>query len=117
MQNELLDKVPEADLAVYAVWFEMVGGDSRSRWPEDLLTDPRVMHFWDDRKALGRWYGRHPDYGGSTDAVVWDAYLLYRSGAAWGDDGPSQLESWGRTIVQTREGLRRDLLSLLEAAP
>ncbi len=116
MQNELLAKHPDAELAVYAFWFDMLDSDSRSRWPKDLLTDRRVTHFWDEKKVVGRWFASHPDYGGLYGGpVLWDAYLLYDRNARW-EKAPSDLVSWGFTIVRTRERLEKDLQKLWSAS-
>jgi hypothetical protein len=109
VQQELLEKNPSADIKVYAVWFNMLPSDSRSRWEEELLTDQRVIHLWDEGKILGRFHASRLDYPGE---VMWDAYLLYGSGASWKSDPPPVI-SWGYTIVRTRERLQRDLLALL----
>jgi len=111
-REHILETNPELDLAVYAIWFDMVATDSRRRWPSEVLEDERVTHFWDEEKVIGRWYGRHPDYGDDPELVIWDTYYLYGPGSTWAEDGPTELESWGYTIVESREKLRRDLLRL-----
>ena len=93
----------------------MVATDSRSRWPAGLLDDPRVRHWWDEKKVVGRWYGRHPDYGDDPDLVAWDVFFLYGPDSRWGETGPSGLASWGYPIVEAREKLRRDLLAMRAA--
>lgn len=113
VQDDLLAKSPSSRLRVYAVWFNMIGSDQRSKWPADLLTDPRVLHFWDEKRVVGSWFGRHPDYMGS-DSVLWDAYLLYGPEAYWAE-APSHRVGWGRTIVGTRRQLEKELLGLLSA--
>ena len=75
MQREILEKNPNAKLKVYAVWFNMLASDDRSRWPQDLFSDPRVVEYWDDRQVLGTWYAGHPDYEDYPGPVLWDAYL------------------------------------------
>jgi len=42
VQREILEKNPNAKLKVYAVWFNMLASDDRSRWPQGLFSDPRV---------------------------------------------------------------------------
>jgi hypothetical protein len=111
VQKELLERHPSAALKVYAVWFNMVGGDERSRWQRDLLTDSRVAHFWDEKKVIGRWYAKHLEYKGSG-GVLWDAWALYGPEARW-DQGPSHRVDWGRTIVGTRDKLRQQFEGLL----
>lgn len=118
VQKEILEKQPDADLHVYAVWFSMLESDSRPRWPRDALTDPRVEHFWDEKRVLGRWYADDlklklwsRTLGTWTDAL-WDAYLLYDPEARW-SSGPRPLFAWGTTIMETREELRAKLKALL----
>jgi ABC-type multidrug transport system fused ATPase/permease subunit len=48
-----LSKNADPDLRVYAVWFNMLFGDSRERWDGDGVTDPRVRHFWDEQRLVG----------------------------------------------------------------
>jgi len=59
----------------------MFPGDSRSAWPEHLITDWRSAHFWDERKVLGSWFGKFPEYK-TEDDVLWDAVLLYGPGVS-----------------------------------
>lgn len=120
MQNELLNRYPDANLRVYAVWFDMYPGDARSKWPASLLTDERVTHLWDEGKLVGRWYGERATTmrsrlsAGSAwnGQILWDSYLLYAGDAQW-TDAPTNLIQWGRTIVAGREALQQDFLRLL----
>ena len=119
MQNEILQKYPDTNLRVYAVWFNMFPTDARSKWPPNLLTDPRVVHRWDEPKAVGRWFGEHAAYmraqltqHSSWDGdILWDSYILYAADARW-DDVPGGVIHWGRTIVAGRETLRSDFRKL-----
>jgi len=122
VQKEILEPRASADLRVYAVWFNMVEEDARTRWPADLLTDRRVTHFWDEGKTVGRWFApraeappmvavRAPDSSGLGQPVLWDAYLVYGPEARW-DEEPSGLRRWGRTILRTREQLREAVTAL-----
>ncbi|HEY3885479.1 MAG TPA: hypothetical protein VGL62_09755, partial [Vicinamibacterales bacterium] len=121
MQNELVTKYPKANLRVYAVWFNMYPGDARSKWPPDLLTDPRVIQRWDEPKAVGLWYApytasiRQELASGSSwsnGPILWDAYLLYGTDARWFDAPTSGLIQWGRTIVSGRDTLKEDFAKL-----
>lgn len=89
----------------------MVESDTRAKWPSDLFSDSRVAEFWDEEKILGRWFGHHPDYL-DEDEVLWDTYLLYGPGSRW-SDRPSDLVSWGYTILGKREQMKKDLTGLL----
>jgi len=117
VQKELLDDDKTSNLRVYAVWFDMVPGDARSRWPRKVLTDPRVEHFWDEAKEVGTWYARQvpsirdrltPESRWNDGEVLWDAYLLYGADARW-EDEPTHLIAWGRTIVAARDSLEAEL--------
>jgi len=124
VQNELLAKYPRANLRVYAVWFNMYPGDARSKWPPDLLTDARVIHRWDEPKAVGLWYAPHTasirqqlaaGSSWSDGAILWDAYVLYGPDARWSDRPTTGLMHWGRTIVAGRETLKNDFAKLFAA--
>ena len=118
VQKEILEKQPDADVRVYAVWFSMLESDSKPSWPREALTDPRVTHLWDEGRVLGRWYAQDlklklwsMTLQTWTDAL-WDAYLLYGPVARW-TSGPRPLVGWGTTIMESRDDLRAKLHSLL----
>lgn len=123
VQTELLEKYPTANLRVYAVWFNMLANDSRAKWPPTLLTDPRVIHHWDEPKAVGTWYAPRteamrplltPDSRWGKGDVLWDAFLLYGTDSRW-DGAPTNLIHWGRTIVAGRETLKADFQRLFSS--
>jgi hypothetical protein len=116
VQTELLEKYPAANLRVYAVWFNMMPNDSREKWPATLLTDSRVIHRWDEPKALGMWFAQRvevmrpqltSDSKWGNSEVLWDSFLLYGADSRWGE-APSDLIHWGRTIVASRATLKAD---------
>ncbi len=111
MRKEVLEKYPAAKLKVYAIWFNMVQGDSKQKWPEDLLSDPRTIHWWDEEKIVGTWYAKQPQLS-QYGSVLWDAFLVYAPEAQW-DEKPSHLVAKGRTIIEDREKLRSGLQPLL----
>lgn len=102
MQENILDPNPEADLVVYAIWFNMLVMDHRSRWDDGLLTDDRVIHFWDEPREVGRWYAEQGIYPFGT--VAWDIFFLYGPEAGW-DEVPAPLLSSGFTIIAQRSKL------------
>jgi hypothetical protein len=59
---------------VYAVWFNMLYGDSRERWDGDGMTDPRVSHLWDQQRTVGNWFSQNITHVRGT---TWDFYALY----------------------------------------
>ena len=121
VQQTLLAPNENARLRVYAVWFNMFPGDARDHWRRDLLTDARVVHYWDEQQSVGRlyfqalpriWERRAPDTITPQDLALWDAYLLYARDAQWNDQ-PPDVVSWGATILLTREKLTRDFKEIL----
>ena len=113
MQEELLEKHPDAKVKVYALWFSMYPTDRREDWPAEVLDDARVEHFWDEEKTVGTFYMDHLETmdaaradgtSGITGAVLWDAYLVYGPDARW-EGTPPDVRRWGRTILRTQDGL------------
>lgn len=112
MQAEILDRHATTDLQVFAVWFQMYATDQRSAWPADLLTDDRIAHYWDEERLVGTWYAERleamrgklvPDATGVDQPVpvLWDVWMVYDPEARWGSF-PNGLQTWGRTILNTR---------------
>ena len=114
VQQSLLEAHPQQDLRVYAIWFTMVRGDDRSRWPAQVLDDPRVVHLWDGQRAVGRWYASYPQSRSGSeidDGVAWDTYFLYGPDASW-HEAPSAFVGHGSTIIESKERLRQNLEAL-----
>jgi len=95
----------------------MYPGDARQRWRDTLLTDGRVRHYWDERRAMGQLYLQMltriwPKRSAETvlpDAdALWDAYALYGREAQWADN-PPDVVAWGSPIVRTTDTLVREL--------
>ena len=116
MQREILDANPEADIRVYAVWFNMLVADDRSSWDLDVLPDARVTHWWDEGRRVGCWYAVHDRPAGSVGPVVWDAYYLYGPEAVW-EAAPEPLLGKGVTILGRRGSLSSEIMALLGQAP
>ena len=120
MQEEILSKENDDDLRVYAIWFEMYPGDEPDRWPATSLPDRRVIHYWDEAKTVGEWYGQRldemkaqlaPGSTGVEPPILWDAYLVYGPESVWSDT-PTGLKRWGRTILVAREAFREAVETL-----
>ncbi len=118
MQKEILEANPGANVRVYAVWFNMLPRDSRAGFPADLLNDTRVTQYWDEHHLAGTAFAPLADW---HKGVLWDAYFLYSPETRW-DSGagssprPAELPqpaSWGRTIFDTHNQLRRDFNALV----
>jgi hypothetical protein len=113
IEQEILEKFPELDMKVYAVWYEMYPGDSKAKFPaaKKMMPDARVENFWDNKKAAGRWFKTNipSDF---KKPIQWDVYYLYDSEARW-EKTPGPLVSTGRTLLETRKELLRQV-SLLD---
>jgi hypothetical protein len=113
VQKEILEKYPSANLRIYVVWFSMIPTDARSRWgwTGGVLEDSRVLHFWDEKKKVGRYFaGKDPE----TDDpdVVWDAYYLYGPDAEWATK-PEPLIGSGATVRSEFDELKEQVIPLL----
>lgn len=108
MQKEILNKNPSAKLQVYAVWLPYFPGDARDRWSPDLLSDPRVMHYWDGEFTLGQWLKGVDELRDVPAPIVWDTYALYGPQARW-EEVPDSLVGWGFTVLGTRDKLRFEI--------
>lgn len=95
--------------------------DRRETWPADVLTDRRVVHWWDEEKRVGRWYAPQmdeiadrlaPGAPAAGGTILWDAYLVYGTDARW-DEAPTGLRRWGRPIYATKESLEEAVGNLL----
>jgi hypothetical protein len=105
VHSEILSGHRQADLRVYAVWFNMLFGDSRGAWDGDGLDDPRVVHFWDEQRVVGNWFTANVTHGRGT---TWDFYALY---------GPDARDlahpaSSGSTIISRRDRLQAAIVPL-----
>jgi hypothetical protein len=122
VQSNVLDGKPDANIHIFAIFYEMVAGDQGAKQnvaPSSLLDDPRVTVYWDRPKVVGRWYESNVTKLGQRendpDRIEWDAYFLYAPDAEWADAHPSVV-SWGRTVHGQRQRLLRDLDALLARA-
>ena len=113
IQDEILARYPNLNIHVYAIWYEMYPGDSPKAFPSarQTMPDARVEHYWDKKKETGRWFKANvpSDY---NKPIMWDAYYLYDADAEWGKT-PEPLVSYGRTLLETRKELLRQV-SLLD---
>ena len=114
MQNEILKTNQSQNLRVYVVWFSMIPGDSRSKWnwTGGVFDDPRVLHYWDENKKVGRFYAGKDPESDDPDGV-WDTFYLYGSDAKWTERPDRELAS-GMTVRSEFDTLKNTLLPLLK---
>jgi hypothetical protein len=114
VQKEILEKHSSSQLRVYVIWFSMLPTDARSRWgwTGGVLADARALHFWDEKKIVGRWFAQQGNPEDSDGGIVWDAYYLYGPNAQW-DSKPEPLISTGTTVRDKVAELKKQLIPLL----
>jgi hypothetical protein len=113
VRENILARHPDAALSVYTVWLPMLATDARSEWPAGALPDPRVRHFWDGERVVGRWLADRNVGGLGSAGVVWDAYFVFGPQAAW-DDVPAPLLAAGSPIDGDTSALAAALGPLLQ---
>jgi len=124
VQTNILDAKPDATLSVYAIFFEMVAGDEGAKYavePGELIADPRVTVYWDERQLAGRFFDENVTRlgrrNGEEDRVEWDAFVLYGHSSAWSDDKPPPYLIWGRPLLEERSRLLQGLEEALARVP
>lgn len=98
LQAEWLAKHPNDDVAVFVVWSDQLGATPKhAAEAAELMPDPRVRHYWDSDRLLGRAYQGSLEANGEThglDAPAWDVWLLFDADARWGTEGPPRPVWW-----------------------
>jgi hypothetical protein len=111
VQREILEADRSADLAVYAVWVPFLGGTrSAANLSQQVLPDPRVVHFWDASALTSDWFAQNVEH---SPGPAWDVYYLYGPGARW-SDVPGPLVSSGGTIIGRGSELKAAIGPLLD---
>lgn len=109
MQTSILEQYPTGKLRVYAVWLPMLWLDTRGMWDGNNMPDPRVTHFWDGQRIIGKWFASEVD---DYQGISWDAYYLYGPDATWAAT-PSPLVASGGPIYPNRAALQAKMTALL----
>jgi hypothetical protein len=115
VQQQILETHPAARLRVYAVWFSMLVGDSRSAWHSGAMSDSRVTNLWDEQHIVSEWFTKNVAGGGGGGGNIWDAYFLYGPQATWASDttAPGPLVDSGGTVISKLESLEASVTPLL----
>jgi hypothetical protein len=102
-----------AKLAVYAVWVPFLGGTRDAvALSQRVLSDHRVVQFWDENALTSDWFAQHVDH---SQAPAWDVYYLYGPQARW-TDAPAPLVSTGGTIIGQSSELKNAIGPLMAGA-
>jgi hypothetical protein len=114
VEKNILDAYPEADISVLAVWFNMYPGDQKNEWDPIIIDDPRVSHYWNEGRHLGKWYASEGVYTRFGGQIAWDMFILYGPDTIW-EDGTQSIVSSGATIIREKDLLFDSLLPYLES--
>jgi hypothetical protein len=114
VQREILEADRSPDLAVNVVWVPFLGGtQDAANLSQQVLPDPRVVHFWDGSALTSDWFAENVDH---SPGLAWDVYYLYGRDARW-SGVPGPLVSSGATIIGRSADLKAAIQPLLAAAP
>lgn len=83
IRSAVLGKYPDTELKLYVVWLPMVPGDARDRWDPDLLSDPRVTHYWNGSRSIGKWFAKNVAECEPLGPIAWDVVYLFGPDATW----------------------------------
>lgn len=97
-------------MRVYAIWTVKLTFDARDQWDGGGLTDPRVIHLWDQQDLVGDWFVAHLPANQAND---WDAYWLFGSPATWTTQPPPLISS-GSTVIGEKDALAQGIAPLLK---
>lgn len=121
--DEAVKKVGAADLRAYVVWVPILPDDDAAAAARaaQRFTDPRVIHYWDEGRALGDALGETlalpSREAGRAHGAAWDVYLVYGRGARWGEAPSSWMQQLDGLPVTRAPKLNGDALrARLEAA-
>ncbi len=116
VRENILAAYPEADVAVTAIWFNMLFSDDRNEWDPRLLTDTRVTHYWDADRDIGAWFDQNEQQIGfefTKGPIVWDSFFLFGPDSTW-EAVPSDLIAYGNTVLDDKILLREAYEALLQ---
>ncbi len=97
-------------MRVYAIWTVKLTFDARDQWDGGGLSDPRVIHLWDQQDLVGDWFVAHLPGNQAND---WDAYWLFGSTATWTTQPPPLISS-GSTVIGEKDALAQGIVPLLK---
>jgi hypothetical protein len=96
VHEQILERFPDAELAVYVVWLPVLPSDERFG-VADVLVDERVRQFWDNDRLVSDEVGR---LAGSSEGLAWDVYLVFGPDATWNRRLPAPLGTGAPVVVQ-----------------
>jgi hypothetical protein len=86
--QQILDRHPNLDLAVFLLWGPYMRNRDNQRLAQratPYLPDQRVHHFWDVWRFAGRTYS---DQLGIPEEEAWDMFVFYKPLLEWEETAP-----------------------------
>jgi hypothetical protein len=108
--QNILERYPDAELVVYAVWVKRWPADTRSSIDGGGLVDRRVVHLWDAGGVIGRPFLER--LGVDAGGLDYDFFLLFDRDASWGAS-PPRPRSAGATVIAESDRLAEAAAPLL----
>ena len=105
-----MDDNPEANIQVYAVWFNMLPNEARQRVVLNLIPDLKTTQLSDEQRLAGRFFAENEGF--NFGQIAYDVYYLYGTGAEW-DLNPAPLVNSENTILGKKNQLWDDINGLL----
>lgn len=91
MQQKVLEKIDDANVAAYVIWAPKNGGhEEHVDRVIDLVTDARAKQYWDEYAAVAGPYDRMFDLAGPCAGV----FALYGPDAKWDGETPPEPLLW-----------------------
>jgi len=121
VHDEVLEKIDNEDLSVFAIWMPVLGSDNAEAAidAESLLADPRARHYWDEGNSLGKLYGRSLKLPRGRQ-LAWDIYFVYEPGVRWDSEPPPPTQWMHQLGLDERhldgDKLRESIEALLPTA-
>jgi hypothetical protein len=109
VQENILERHPDAELQVFAVWLPALATDERFE-VADLMVDDRVRHFWDGERRVGEDVRELVDT--PEGQLVWDVFLAFGPDARWRAALPTPL-AVGAPVISASDDLAAALRPFL----
>ena len=90
VHENVFEKYPAADVSASIIWIPILEKDTFDAAIPSVtyLSDSRIRHFYDHRKATGKTIADSVGWAGN---IAWDIYLFYSPSAKWTDTPPKPI--------------------------
>lgn len=122
MQESIVKAFPQADVSLAIAWLDVLpldDAESATKTAGILAVDPRIRHFHDPDKLLGKAVAKSLGWRG----YAYDIYLFYPKGTAWSGGLPAPAQYVHQLSVhsddehfQIGEDLTRSLRDMMTRA-